>query len=133
MYLTKFIKYKNLVLILFSFNIFFWDIHFGSIQLRFFYLLLLIPLIIIFQEIEEIKKKIFIYVILSLFFFLHLYINNKIDNIFHIKNYLSSIILVLTIFIVWENFESLRRNFNFIIEFFLYIFVLSTFFIISLF
>ncbi len=127
MYLSKFIKYQNLVLILFSLNIFFWDIHFGSIQLRFFYLLLLIPLIIHFQEVKEIKKKIFIYVTLTLFFFLHLYINNKIDNIFHIKNYLSSIILVLTIFIVWENFESLRRNFKFIIEFFLYIFVLSTF------
>ncbi len=127
MYLTKLIKYQNLVLILFSLNIFFWDIHFGSIQLRFFYLLLLIPLIINFKEIKEIKKKIFIYSTLFLFFFLHLYINNKIDDIFHIKNYLSSIILVLTIFIVWENFEGLRRNFKFIIETFLYIFVLSTF------
>ncbi len=74
MYLTKFIKYQNLVLILFSLNIFFWDIHFGSIQLRFFYLLLLIPLIINFQEVKEIKKKnIYLCNFNFIFFFTSLY------------------------------------------------------------
>ncbi len=128
MYLTKLFKYHNLVLILFSLNIFFWDIHFGLIQLRFFYLLLLIPLIINIKDINKIKKKFFIYIILILFFFIHLYINYKIDNIYNIKNYLSSIVLVLTIFIIWENFENLRRNFKFVLDSFLYIFVLTTFF-----
>ena len=131
MYLTNLIKYQNLVLILFSLNIFFWDIRFELFQLRFFYLLLIIPLIINFKDINELKKKFFFCTILILFFFFHLYINYRIDNIFNIKNYLSSIILVLTILIIWENFKYLKKNFIFIIDTFLYIFVISTFFIIS--
>ena len=128
MYLTNLIKYQNLVLILFSLNIFFWDIRFELFQLRFFYLLLIIPLIINFKDINELKKKFFFCTILILFFFFHLYINYRIDNIFNIKNYLSSIILVLTILIIWENFKYLKKNFIFIIDTFLYIFVISTFF-----
>ena len=126
MNLNYLIKYQNLVLIFFSLNIFFWDIRFDFVQLRFFYLFLAINLILNTKITNDIIKNFFYYLILISFFFLHLYLNYKVDQIFVLKNYITSIILVLSIAIVWANFEGIKKNFILIIDFFLFTFVITT-------
>ena len=123
MYSKNINKYEYLVLILFSLNIFFWDINFGSIQLRFFYLILTISLIFKFRFNKE-HIKVYIYFFIFLFLlFLHLYLNSIINNFFF-KNFVAIILIFLTSIIIWENFEYIKKNFIFIIDFYLFVFVL---------
>lgn len=116
-----------IISLLFSFNIFFWGITYNFIQLRFFIILLLIPLIINFNK--KFFCKVLKYALTSTVVFLHLYIQSNLfvyNSLFFILGFF----LLLIIFDYYLNFffENINKIINFFL-FFFFLFIISEFFL----
>jgi hypothetical protein len=116
-----------IISLLFSFNIFFWGIIYNFIQLRFFIILLLIPLIINFNK--KFFCKVLKYALISTVLFLHLYIQSNLfvyNSLFFILGFF----LLLIIFDYYLNFffENINKIINFFL-FFFFLFIITQFFL----
>ena len=133
---THILKADNLKLIflsiLFSSHIFFWDIKLiNNYGLR-----ELIGLVIFYFLYELIKndflifrkniKNIFYIFLIILFFSVHLFLNNNIDNrILHIQSLQGLIGISFLLFIIFFYYEFIEKNINKFINIFLIIFFIS--------
>jgi hypothetical protein len=109
----------NLISLLYSFNIFFWGIAFGYIQLRF--LIFLLIFLIFFKFNKIIILNFFKYFLISLILFLHLLFQASTISFYH----LYSILGLFLFFIILDTYkEFFFNNLNRIIFFFLIIFYL---------
>ena len=116
-----------IISLLFSLNIFFWGITYNFIQLRFFIILLLIPLIINFNK--KFFCKVLKYALTSTVVFLHLYMQSNLfvyNSLFFILGFF----LLLIIFDYYLNFffENINKIINFFL-FFFFLFIITQFFL----
>jgi hypothetical protein len=117
---------KYIFSLLFSFNIFFWGLTFGFIQLRFLIFLLILPIFFNFNR--KILYKLLKYLFISLFLILHLFFQTNII----IFDYLFSVFGLFLILIILDTYKDLFFNnldkiiYSFL--FFFYLFIVYQFF-----
>lgn len=122
MFITILEKYQkkikvNIICFLFAFYIFFWGISFNFIQLRFLFLLLIIPILLSFSKIYFIK--IFKYSIIPIILLSHLAFQASVLTLHH----LFSVLGLYVIFIILDVYKKFFfSNLNRIIYFFLFAF-----------